>query len=67
MSLKGFHIFFITISSLFAFGFGLWCFLAENAPNSPVYTWLGAVSVLSGIAMVIYGKYFLHKMKKEGI
>ncbi len=66
MSLKGFHIFFITVSSLAAFGFGIWCFVSRVA-GTTLYTLLGIGSLLLGVGLIVYGKKFLQKMDREGI
>lgn len=59
MSLKTFHIFFIAISSLLAFGFGAWCF----AQGSSSYAAVGAGSLLSGALLVHYGVKFLERFR----
>ena len=64
MSLKAFHIFFVTISSALAFGFGGWSlknyFGGEHAGLDLA---MGIGSLLVGIALVVYGRYFLKKLK----
>ena len=67
MSLKGFHIFFITISSLAAIAFGVWCFATPAAASQTFYKVTGALSIVVGIGLIVYGKSFLAKMKREGI
>lgn len=61
MSLKAFHIFFITVSSLVSIGFGVWCFIVG------VFTPLGVGALITGAGLIVYGKSFLAKMKREGI
>ena len=65
MSLKTFHIFFISISVLLAFGFGVWSYIAySNAGN--VINLIGAIlSVVFGVGLIFYGSWFLRKMKKD--
>ena len=64
MSLKGFHIFFITVSSLLAFGGGVWCLWVNSVAGAPVYT-LGAIlSFAAALGLVIYGVWFYKKMKR---
>ncbi len=58
MSLKIFHICFIILSVLLAAGCALWGFTNENAP---VFGWVAAIA---GVAMIIYGIWFLKKTKK---
>lgn len=64
MSLKAFHIFFVTISSVLAFGFGGWSlknyFGGERAGLDLA---MGVGSLLVGVALVVYGRYFLKKLK----
>ena len=64
MSLKGFHILFISISTLLALGCGAWCIQmgVENGTQSYV---AGAVgSFVAAAALVIYGVWFYRKMKR---
>ncbi len=63
MSLKFFHIFFISISVLLSFGFGAWLFLNAGG-GSPV---AGTSSMLVGIGLIGYGIYFLKKTKRVGM
>ena len=66
MSLKAFHIFFITVSSLAAIGLGVWCF-ASGAAGTTLYKIMGVSSLIVGVGLIVYGKKFLEKMKREGI
>lgn len=63
MSLKAFHIVFIVISILMAFGFAAWCFLSVAHSGPALHLWFGIGSLASGIALVFYSKYFLRKLK----
>ena len=64
MSLKGFHILFITVSTLLALGVGAWCIRANLAAGAPVYL-LGAIgSFIAAVALMIYGVWFYRKMKR---
>ena len=64
MSLKAFHIVFIGASTLLAFGFGAWSFhhyySSDGARPDLIFGW---VSVSAGVALIVYGKYFLKKLK----
>lgn len=62
MSLKGFHVVFVTASVLLAFGFALWCFEAQPEPGTGRLV-AGAVSVLVGLGLVGYEAWFLKKMR----
>ena len=67
MSLKAFHIFFIGVATNAVLGFGLWCFAAPGAAGlsgAPVF---GVASFACALALVVYGRAFLRKMKREGI
>ncbi len=61
MSLKEFHILFIVISSLMAFGLGAW---GLQVPGHPV---AAAVGFGAGLALVGYGVWFWRKLKNEGL
>lgn len=58
MSLKIFHICFITISIILCFGFGWWSF-QQPGP----YMILGTLSIAAGIALFVYANRFLKKMQ----
>ncbi len=64
MSLKGFHIIFITFSTLLAFGCGVWCLWINSLEASSSYT-IGAIcSFLAAVALIVYGCWFWRKMKR---
>ncbi|MDQ3119399.1 MAG: hypothetical protein M3Q89_07520 [Verrucomicrobiota bacterium] len=64
MSLKGFHIVFITFSTLLALGCGVWAVWLNQVVGAPVYL-LGAIcSFLAAISLVTYGVWFYRKMKR---
>ena len=60
MSLKWFHIFFISLSVVVAVGFGLWGLLNQ-------YVLLGVLSLVVAAGLVVYGNYFLRKARKIGL
>jgi len=64
MSLKAFHIFFVTASSALAFGCGVWelknGLAADGRALDVVF---GVASLLAGAALIVYGRYFLKKLK----
>lgn len=64
MSLKGFHIVFITFSTLLAFVLGVWCIRVNLAEGAPVYL-AGAIgSFAAAIVLIVYGVWFYRKMKR---
>ena len=64
MSLKGFHIVFITVSTLLALGSGAWCIWVDSMHGTPAFR-IGAIcSFAAGLALICYGVYFYRKMKR---
>lgn len=57
MSLKAFHLIFVTLLTALSFGCAAWAFAA----GSPFF---GVTAIVAGILVVIYGVYFLKKLKK---
>ena len=57
MSLKTFHIFFISVSVLLSLGFGAWCL------GQPGYTAAGIGSFVAAAALVAYEVVFLQRFK----
>ncbi len=64
MSLKAFHIIFIVISTLFCFGTGAFCLKSNSAAPDTTMLALGIALNLGGVALLIYGRYFLKKLKR---
>jgi len=64
MSLKAFHIIFITVSCALAFGFGVWMLRAYASPEGGTSDLIyGVASLAVGVGLVFYGRYFLKKLK----
>lgn len=63
MSLKAFHIVFITASVLLAFGFGAWSLVGYSDSGRAGDLWTGVASVAIGIGLIAYGRYFLKKLR----
>ncbi len=63
LSLKAFHIAFITLSALLTFGLAAYAFFEVEGPLRFVWT-LGAVAM--GGVLITYGIRFLKKMKDIG-
>ena len=63
MSLKAFHVVFVTASILLAFGVGAWSYFAYKDQGNPVDLIYAIGSALAGIALMIYFKIVLRKLK----
>jgi hypothetical protein len=64
MSLKAFHVVFITIASAFCFGFGIWMLRDYRGPEgNAADLWMGLGSLVAAVSLVIYEGYFLKKLK----
>ena len=64
MSLKAFHVIFITASSALAFGFGVWMLRAYRSPEGGAGDLVWAVaSLLAGAGLLVYEGFFLKKLK----
>jgi len=64
MSLKGFHIVFITFAMLLALGCGGWCLWVNSVVGAPVYTGGAIFSFLAAAGLLVYGSWFYRKMKR---
>lgn len=63
MSLKAIHLVFITASTVLAFGFCVWGFSEYDNSKSPVDLSYGIGSLVAGVGLIVYGRYFLKKLK----
>ena len=64
MSLKTFHIVFITLSSALALGCGVWLLISGfSADGTKKDIFFGISSLLGGVGLIFYGCYFLKKLK----
>jgi hypothetical protein len=64
MSLKAFHVIFITAASAMAFGCGVWGLKNYFSPDGRlVELMFGIGAILVGVALIIYERYFLKKLK----
>jgi len=61
MSLKSFHVLFISASVLLAFYFAAWCLTGSPAGAGRVAAGLG--SLATGVALIGYEAWFLKKMR----
>ena len=60
MSLKWFHIVFISLSVLLSVWFGIWGLFNQQIV-------LGSVSLGASVGLVLYGNYFVGKLRKLGV
>ena len=67
MSLKAFHILFITLASLLSFAFSGWAFGAAEAGQGSDMRTAGYVAAGFGIALIVYGIWFWGKMRRQGL
>lgn len=63
MSLKAFHIVFITASVLLSFGFGAWSLVGYSDYGRTADLIFGAVSIAIGVGLIAYGRYVLKKLR----
>ena len=65
MSLKGFHIVFITFSTLLAFGVGIWCLWVNNVDGHRfLHGRRGLLVSPPRSSLMVYGCWFWRKMKR---
>ena len=64
MSLKAFHIVFIALSLALALGFGAWCLKTNRTEADKGYLALGVTSFAVGGLLIVYGSWFLRKLRK---
>jgi hypothetical protein len=60
MSLKWFHLLFISISMLVSLGFGVWALFNQHVV-------LGVASLAGSAGLCVYGNYFLGKARRLGV
>lgn len=63
MSLKAFHVLFITAASALAFGFGVWMLRAYQAEGVQADLAYGVTSLVVGLGLLVYEGFFLKKLK----
>jgi len=63
MSLKAFHIVFVTVSIVLCLGFGAWG-IREYRVAQDLSALIGAIGSLGGCVLLgLYGRWFLRKLK----
>ena len=63
MSLKNFHLVFVTVSSLLFAFLTLWSFVISPDQSALVHV-LGVVGIAGVVVMLSYGVYFYRKIQK---
>lgn len=63
MSLKTFHIVFISLSTLCAFGFSVWLMISFVSSREVLLVTAAAGSFACGVGLIFYGIRFLKKLK----
>ena len=63
MSLKAFHIIFVSLSVLLSLGFGLWAVLQYMHVHSIGFLAVAIESMAFAVVLVCYGFWFLRKLK----
>ncbi len=64
MSLKAFHVVFITAASVLAFGFGVWLLREYRGVDGTTSDLAWAISSLAvGAGLLVYEGFFLKKLK----
>ena len=64
MSLKAFHLIFITASCALAFGCGVWGIKNYFSADGKMLDLLfGLGSLVAGVGLIFYERYFLKKLK----
>ena len=63
MSLKGFHIVFVTVTTLLCVFFALWAFVLAPERSS-MSTALGVIGAVGSLVMPTYGFYFYRKITR---
>lgn len=67
MSLKAFHLLFVTVSAMLAFGFGAWGIDAYFSRGEGGTLILAILSILFGAGLVVYGVRVRKKLKGLGV
>ena len=64
MTLKGFHIVFITFSTLLALCLGCWCVWLNMITGVSSYMGGAIASFAAAVGLLVYGIWFWKKMKR---
>lgn len=64
MSLRIFHLFFITLSTLLVFGCAALLYENYRAQNNPKELCFALIAGALGVGLIVYGVWFFKKTKK---
>jgi len=67
MSLKHFHIFFVTICGLGSLGLGLWFLLTEQGAAVSGSRTMGVIALVTFVGLLVYGVKFLRMISRQRI
>ena len=63
MSLKAFHVLFVSVCTVFCMGFGVWAIYDYRQSGEVGSLIWGVLSLLAAVALLWYGRWFLRKLK----
>lgn len=66
MSLKAFHLVFVTLSAVLGLGFGAWAIVDYRRNDNIGSLCWGIGSLVGTVALIVYGRWFLRKLKGVG-
>lgn len=66
MSLKAFHVFFVTVATLGALAFGVWALRGWSGSGDGSLLFYGVASLAMAAGLVVYGRWFLRKTTDMG-
>lgn len=63
MSLRAFHVFFVSLATLFCVFLAIWAFAWPGGERDTADKFIGAVGALGALGLPVYGVYFYRKAK----
>lgn len=67
MSLKAFHILFISVSTVLSAVFALWCFREFARTDQPAALAGGVLGAVGVAALLVYGVRFVKRARRVGL
>jgi hypothetical protein len=64
MSIRGFHLFFIALATLFCALVAVWAFVVSPGDAGVLLKVMGGLCALAALVLPVYGVYFYRKAKK---